>query len=546
MRKFLILILLLLTIIIAISSKANETAEMIYKFDDSKCTSKIILIPLDSRPACGDFVVDAGRIAGTNIILPPSKILDYFTIPGEVDDLKAWLFSEAPKADAIIISIDQLINGGLIASREKILTDEDIERLINYLIELRDLIPNTPIYAFNILPRTQPQSSIDNYEQRRALITYSRLIGCAHSGLVVDDEALFETLTEITPENLKSYLERFKQSEKLSQHLITLTQNGILDKLVIGLDDGEEFSIQNKILDNLSKFKYDSFHTNKVYFIHGADEIALTLLAEFAQRENSKPLKVCTLYNEVETAQKILPFMAISVKAVVQEKLSQMRCEAVATPEEADFILYVSVNDNVKDKDRLISNKSKTAESIAKLIEQGHKVALVDLGIHFDKEETLLPVLINRAIPINSLIAYSGWNTTSNAIGIALSQAVIAINSNNTIDNLIFLNQHFLEDEIYLKDVIDTVNHALKKNGSYDTSYLDYGTEFEFATFVMRTAMNKKIADYKYSEAFRKTFRLPEGEKIRLKDFDVDMSYYWPRTFEIRLKINELIYQEVK
>ena len=36
---------------------------------------KIILIPLDSRPPCTDFVVDLGKIAGTEVIMPPNKFL---------------------------------------------------------------------------------------------------------------------------------------------------------------------------------------------------------------------------------------------------------------------------------------------------------------------------------------------------------------------------------------------------------------------------------------------------------------------------------------
>ena len=521
MRKFLIMIPLIF--VVAASFKAHESTEYIQA--NTEFSSNVILIPLDSRPACGDFVVDAGKIAGIKIMTPPSKLLDYLTIPGEVENIRKWLFMEAPKADAIIISIDQLLKGGLIASREGSLSDEEIDNLIEYLIELHKLIPNTPIYAFNILPRTQPQSSIDNYQQRRALMAYSHLIGCEHAGLPVDDEALLETINEVTPENLNSYLNRFEQCEKLSKRLIKLVP------------------LQNKILDKLKQFKYYSLHTDKIFFIHGADEIALTLLAELIQHNERHLLKVCVKYNQKETSTMMLPFMAVPIKTIVKEKCRQFQCEMVESPENADFTLYISVNDN--SVDNLAEFKLKNAEYISHFIEQGKSIALVDLGIHFDKEETLLPVLIDYAVPINSLLAYSGWNTASNAIGIALSQAIIAKNSNNVIENLTFLNQRFLEDQFYLKDVIDTVNHALKKSGSYDNSYLDYGTELEFATFVMRTAMNKRIADYKCSRAFKAPVKIGTKE-VNIKDFGVSMSYPWPRTFEVRLKINNLTLSQVK
>ena len=541
MRKFLLLIPLLF--IIAASFKSDNSKEYIQA--DSEFQSTVILIPLDSRPACGDFVIDAGRIAGVKVILPPSKLLDYFTIPGEIEDVRAWLINEAPTADAVIISIDQLLKGGLIASREASLSDEEIDRLVRYLTELRGTVPNTPIYAFNILPRTQPQSSIDNYQQRRALMAYSRLVGRSHAGLPADDEALLEAVNEVTPENLKNYLDRFEQCENLSKRLIELVQVGTLNRLIIGLDDGEVYSIQNKILDNLKQFKRDSTNTDMVSVVHGADEIALTLLTEFIQNNVKRPLKVCVKYNQSKTSEMTLPFMAVPIETVVKEKCNQLRCEIVNNPEDADFTLYISVNDNSESDDRLNKVKFNSAEYISQLIEKGHKTALVDLGVHFDKVETLLPVLIDHAVPINSLIAYSGWNTASNAIGIALSQAVIAINSNNLIENLTFLNQRFLEDYFYLKDVIDTVNHALRKSGSYDTSYLDYGTEYEFATFVMRTTMSKRIADYKVSRAFKAPLRIGD-EEVHLKNFDVSMSYPWARTFEVRLKVNNLTLSRVK
>ena len=114
------------------------------------------------------------------------------------------------------------------------------------------------------------------------------------------------------------------------------------------------------------------------------------------------------------------------------------------------------------------------------------------------------------------------------------------------MENLRFLNQRFIEDQFYLKEGIDTVNHALKNSGSYDTSYLNFGTEYEYATFIMRAVMNKKIADFKCSTAFQKPIEinLPDRiYKISLKNFTTNIKYPWPRTFEIKLHIDNLEYK---
>ena len=175
----------------------------------------------------------------------------------------------------------------------------------------------------------------------------------------------------------------------------------------------------------------------------------------------------------------------------------------------------------------------------------------MDLSANFDKNETLLPVLISRQIPVNSLVAYSGWNTASNSIGTAISQATLFTTSfrsdeqkpRNFLlklykDNLTFLNQRFIEDQFYLKDGIDTVNHALKRSGSYDTSFLDVGTEYEFASFVLKVVMSKRISDYKQTVAFNLPIRINtdnDSFKLRVKDLTAKMAFPWVRTFEIDL-----------
>lgn len=483
----------------------------------------IMLIPLDSRPPCKDFVIDLAKNSQAKVIVPDNKLLDYFTIPGETSLIRQWTLDNCRDVDCIILSIDQLLFGGLIASRELILDDVQIDYLEKFLIDLHSLT-NAPIYAFTILPRVQPQQSIDNFQQRRALNAYSRFRGMLHSNINVDDEMLFEVLSQINDDNLNTYLNHFRFAEKLNQRLISLTQNKIIDKLIIGIDDGEKFSIQNELVDNLKS------NTENVSIIHGADEIAQTLLAQYLHRD----LNVFVKYCNDSTAQTFMPYMPVDVETVVNEKISQLNLNRVNNIDDSDFVLYIFVND---EPDSITQIQS--LNHITNLIKH-HKVALVDLSVHFDKNETLLPVLIRQGVPINSLIAYAGWNTTSNSIGTALSQSLLA---RDTLHNLIFLNQRFLEDYFYLKDVIDIVNNTLKANGSYDTSYLDYDTEFILATEVMKNSMSKKISVFKQSSAFTATTAI-NGFNIKLTDFDVDMNYVWPRTFEIRLHINELLYSK--
>ena len=278
-------------------------------------TSKIILIPLDSRPPCKNFVVDAGRIANLEIITPNNQNLDYYTIPGETGQLRKWIADKIFEADAVIISIDQILHGGLIAARESEINDNDIEELKVFLTNLKEQAPSVPIYAISILPRMEPQASIENYYQRRALKYYSQLIGKYYAGQYVDDESLFELTNEIKPENMKKYFAHFTENLNLNFHLTELVNNGILESLTIGLDDSEEFSAQSLEIQSLKQYILKNNIDNSVLITHGADEIALTLIAEIVAKDYTP--KIFVKYNKAEASNFIMPYMSTSVETVV-------------------------------------------------------------------------------------------------------------------------------------------------------------------------------------------------------------------------------------
>ncbi len=66
---------------------------------------RILLIPLDSRPPCGRFVQDAGRIAGVEVVLPPAELLDEYFRPGDTAALQSWTMEHIAGFDAAILSL---------------------------------------------------------------------------------------------------------------------------------------------------------------------------------------------------------------------------------------------------------------------------------------------------------------------------------------------------------------------------------------------------------------------------------------------------------
>lgn len=510
----------------------------------------VILVPLDGRPPCRQFVIDAGRIGGTEVVTPPHELQDYYSQPGDTKGMRRWLLEETAKGqtEAIFLSIDQLLYGGLLTAREKQATPAEVEELLAFLHELHAANPAVPIYAFSILPRLTPQDTIDGYDERRDIMTYSRLVGRQAAGLPVDETKLAALKAKIPPASLELYLAHFEENAALNERLIDLTHDGTITRLVLGQDDGEEYGIPNIEKYNLLGYIQDlSLTDRQVFLTHGADEIALSLLAAWHNEQEGYAPKIFVQYNDPGAHDRVMPYMAVPTGICTEEKIRLAGGTPAASPEEADFTLLVSTNDS--DKDTLWSRGacvSLLEENIAK----GQPTALVDLSKHFDSAETVLPQLIEAGFPVNRLLAYAGWNTTSNALGTAIAQACLYRSSLPDVrddDQAIglaaaqvrFLENRILEDYFYLKEDIDIINGTLKKAGYTNTADLDLDRNYRWANMMLRASMTRHLRVYRQTDAFRAPFPVdaPSGTIwLQLHDLQADMSFPWPRTFEIYLE----------
>jgi len=510
-------------------------------------TAKILLVPLDGRPPCRQFVIDAGHIAGLSVTPPPAELQDYYSQPGDTEGMKQWLSANIETSQAVILSIDQLLYGGLLTAREKEKTPEERQQLIAFLRQLHDEHPTVPLYAFSILPRQTPQDTIDGYWERRHLLAYSRLKGRQAEGLPVSTAELQKLEESIPAESLARYLSHFEENRLLNEELIQLTKEGVLTKLVLGQDDGEPYTIPNIEKKQLQHdIQEQNLSTDKVFLTHGADEIALSLLSLIQNRRAGFKPRVFVEYAAPDMAQRIMPYMAVSIDETVKEKIALLGGEAVTTAEDADFTLYVSACD----KDSGDVSARKTAVQHLKSHQQDDiPTAIVDLSKHFEAGETILPLLIKADYPLNNLIAYAGWNTTSNAIGTALAQASIYEACRQQTDdrqemigltaaNLTFLQGRILEDYFYLKDDIELVNQNLKKAGYTNTADLDLAHNYRWANRMLQSSMQQHVASYKQTKSVRTPvkFTSPAGDfSLMMQDLTVELSYPWPRTFEIWL-----------
>lgn len=120
---------------------------------------KILLLPLDERPCNATF---PGRLfpADKVQILLPQK-LGHKKEPADFFVLSDFLFEKAKDADALLLSLDMLLYGGLIPSRLHHLKTEMLFSRLHLIRELKEKYPALPIYAFATVMRCPAYSSDD-------------------------------------------------------------------------------------------------------------------------------------------------------------------------------------------------------------------------------------------------------------------------------------------------------------------------------------------------------------------------------------------------
>ena len=505
---------------------------------------RVLLVPLDSRPPCRAHVAALGRIAGRDVVTPPGALMDYYSAPGDTAGLRAWLQETIAPGDTVLLSIDQLLYGGLLAAREHTATETAQDALVAYLRALHAAQPTARIYAFSILPRLTPQDTIDGYEERRALIAYSRLVGREAAGLAIDTAERDRLRAKISDASLAAYEGHFDENARLNEKLIALTEDGTLARLVLGQDDGEPYGIPNIEKYRLQQAIEASGARARVTLTHGADEIAQTLLAACVSEQQGFSPRVFVAYAEPAAAARVMPYMAVSVDATADEKIRLIGGRRVDTPEDADLVLYLNASDAEKGS---LDARAAACTALSGLVERGKPTALVDLSKHFDAREPLLPLLLARDFPLTRLAAYAGWNTTSNAVGTALAEASLALAAQrpdtskeqkeaSAMANETFLQGRILEDYFYLKEDIDPINRALKKADYTNTADLDLEHNHRWATAMLQRRLAAQIAVYKQTRSLRAPFPVPgTDEMLAIYDLRASAGFPWPRTFEIDL-----------
>ena len=541
----LLILLMPLIAILACSRTDHPVTQAVLITQPERPRLTVAVIPLDSRPPCTQFVTQLADIADIRVVLPPPELLGHYKTPANKNALKVWLKSAIKEADVAIISTDMLIHGGLLASRISAGTSDDVADTLALLEEVHSINPNAGLYAFNIIPRLLIADNHTNSLYQSKMLKFSLL---KDQTLEFENPLLIEKLnlleSNIPPEVISRYITLNEANVAVNHKLIDLVQKGVLAGLILGQDDGQPFGLPNISKSRINRYlKSMPEVEGKVFVTRGTDEVALTLLGQVAVKNSNLRPKVFVQYSSPSVRSLVMPFMPHSIEKTVEEKIAISGAVRTDSKTDADFIIYIHAGTQ-KTTNRMLFS---AVREIGELIDSGHKVALVDLSEDFYGHETLFPYLVKYSVPVHKLIAYAGWNTTSNSIGTAITQATIfnlAVSTNNTLPgrlrsykyNLEFLTARFLDDWYYQKDVQPIVKTRLHHLGIDENNLAD---RYAKVGNLVSSLMNDRANEFRRLALHGKPIIIDTDQgpvNVTVESFSPQFELPWERIFELRIK----------
>ncbi|MBR5913898.1 MAG: DUF4127 family protein [Selenomonadaceae bacterium] len=534
--RILFQIFLTLTLILMTTARADAAGE------------KILYIPVDDRPITFKQTAEVVTAAGYEMILPPKNYLSRYDNGQSFDKLWSWLEENISNVDAAVISADAVIYGGLIPSRKHEISESDLDARINRFKALREKNPHLKIYVLASLMRAPHEGTAGSVEEPDYYAQYGadifRYTSLAYKGEVSgltsgEHDAMYAIQNRVPTEFLNDWLSRRKKNLDVTKKLIDLTDEGIINYLIIGRDDHWTFSQTQRESNELTSYaQKNNIPKYKLQMLSGVDEFGLVLLARAVDDLRGDIPKVFVAYNKGTGAETIPAYSDETVANSIESELTIAGGELVNNPESADLVFlvntdpagetYHSHNSSPFSRSSFDYNSPRDGtkyfvDMVERYVNEGYPVCVADITFGNGADNPMMNMLKERGL-LFKLQAYAGWNTATNSIGYSLSTGILARHmSTDAKDKL--LATRYLDDWAYQANVRTTVGDWIYYNiPDGEKFYSNFGGrnfEIEDAiTKLMREFAAKNLPPYDY-----------------LRDFNVTCA--WNRMFEIDIEFSE-------
>lgn len=488
---------------------------------------KIGLIPLDSRPCNTLWVEQFCEISQFDLKMFPREKCGNLENGTDINEIIAWLRSNALDLDYLIVSADGFCSGGLVQARlGNINLTKTIEN-IKIFAELKKQNPKLKIFIFDTIMRTSI-SSLDNETAKywAKVNQYSRALGRYHFLKLEEDRLEIEKLKEEIPSQiLTTYHHARFINHSLNKEFIKLVNEGVCDYLLLLQEDSMPFGLQKIEQEVLTTMINEFQISNKIKFYNGTDEGATVLLGKIILANSQLEPKIYLHTPGEDILNKTMLFEDRPFIDNVNLMLESMNMFYVNNPEEADFILSIYAEKDNVDLDLntfsvIRPNKDdryyQYFKELNQFIDLNYKVCFVDLLFPNGGSDELLCEL--NSIPT----IYSAWNTASNSLGSALCHLAVFLAAERkklptkSLSDA-FTYERILDDCFFQTIVRRKVNQkALAKNINVYNLKEDYELVLEWINMMMIEV----VKEYPFLDGLNYKISLP-----------------WKRTFEAEIRL---------
>lgn len=506
------------------------------------CTwaERILLIPLDSRPASGQFVSLIARMASVDVQSPPYEALGRFTSPGNPERILKWLEGQNFKdVSAVIISTDMIAYGGLIASRtDDVTLDQALGRL-KRLAEIRRKAPKTKFYCFSAIMRLAPTATKASAAWRINLARYAELRDMVHrTGSQATLQQMQNLLAKIPANEVQRYEAVRQRDVALQQELIRMLVRKECDFLLFGQDDAKQYGPHFGETRLLKAFAESKQVTSRTFFGEGIDQQANILLSRALLLKAGWKPKLRVVFSDEAGRSVIAPYESKPVEQSLEDQITASGAQVADQGEDYDYSLYLNTpNPGEEPMKSFIS-------ALTSEIDQGFPVAVADINI--GKDGTADPELfkvLTEEDRMHKLLAYAGWNTAGNTMGTTIPAANVYLlarrQNRNPLQREVaqqeFLLHRFVNDYCYHKftrprayQMIDTSPFASREE--------TYGEAFAAVDRFVRMDLSEYLQDYWKNEFQGRKF-FAGSQQYQLAELrDLRVFLPWPRAYEVRLE----------
>ena len=471
----------------------------------------VALLPLDDRPVCLELPGRIAAICGAAVLTPPPEQLGCFLQAGDRPALGEWLLEASSRADALVVAVDMLCFGGLIASRSPRVTQEDALTRLARLSHLKARYPRLRLLAASVIMRaTITQSGPETEGVYEDMARFTALREQART-----DASLRAELARLQARIPAAVIETF-DAARLRNHAVNLAcidlvAAGVIERLLLLQEDCQPEGPQRREQASLLERAESLGVLDAIHLHPGADEGAAVLVARAVCGD--APMAFELLASSAAGLARVAPFEDRPLAETIAGQARSLALRQTATG--AGPLLLVHTPGATR------AEIDASLDALQAALDAGRRVYVADVATPNGADPRLAGPLAARGL-WPRLTGYAGWNTAGNSIGTVLATLRAAEQDAGTHQaaERRLLAERFHDDWTYQRALRPWLNGRLERAG-LSPVHLD-------AAGVADATSDLNSRGLTLSSRLATLAGLPPVHSWHLP---------WPRTFEARVQL---------